>query len=164
MAMKITLEEFLGVDEVPAPSAAVMAEKMTIETLTDVFLRMKQLDMNQKQLAEMLDVTPSALSKLLSNGTNLRYSTVCKLAEALDCDIVAPKLVPLETGSVSRKVGTTSSQMTFSTEVYARLNDKKAGEEYEKLCSNESDAVEEETFDWNFIRSQVMSKWATGVK
>lgn len=134
MAMKVTLEEFLGTEEAAAPAAETMTEKMTLDTLADVFSRMKELGINQKQLANKLDITASALSKLLSNGSNLRYSTVARLAAALDCDVVAPKLVPVETASVYESVGTTSSQMTSRTEVHGRISGKALDIQYAMLC------------------------------
>lgn len=134
MTMKVTLEEFLGTEEAAAPAAETMTEKMTLDTLADVFSRMKKLGINQKQLAGKLSITASALSKLLSNGSNLRYSTVARLAAALDCDVVAPKLVPIETVSTYESIGTISSQMTSRTEVHRRISGKALDIQYEMLC------------------------------
>lgn len=130
MAMKVTLEEFLGTEAPTTPAAETMTEKMTIDTLSDVFLRMKELGINQKQLAERLGISASALSKLLSNGSNLRYSTVARLAAALDCDVVSPKLVPIETESTYESIGTLSSQMTSRTEVHERINGRELDSQY----------------------------------
>ena len=134
MAIRVSLEEFLGSEASAAPSAETMTEKMTIDTLADVFLRMKELSVNQKQLAERLGISASALSKLLSNGSNLRYSTVARLAAALKCDVVPPKLVPIEAESVYENIGTLSSQMTSRTEVHQRINSRELDSQYKSLC------------------------------
>lgn len=96
MSMKMTLEEFAGVEEVDAPSPDAMAAKMALDIQADVFLRMKQLGIKQKDLAKLMGITPAAVSKLLSNGANLRFSSVARIAATLNCRVESPKLVPLE--------------------------------------------------------------------
>lgn len=135
MAMKIDLNEFLGVEKADDPTAEVMTAKMTLDTLADVFMRMKDLGIRQKDLAEALGVTPAAVSKMLSNGSNPRFSTVAKVAEALGCDVVAPKLVPLESKIVDMSTSTLSSQRKAITAVY---NSDGIESEYEDLCFDDN--------------------------
>ena len=135
MAMKVDLNEFLGVEKTDDPTWEVMAAKMTLDLLADVFARMKELGIKQKDLAEAMDVSPAAVSKLLSNGSNPRFNTVAKLAEALGCDVVAPKLAPLEKRCVEMSANTLSSQRKAVTAVY---NADDIDSEFEGLCSDGS--------------------------
>ncbi|WP_307982183.1 helix-turn-helix transcriptional regulator [uncultured Senegalimassilia sp.] len=87
MAMKVSLEEFLGVDEAPKPSFETVAAKMALDFESEVFLHMKKLGIRQKDLAKLMGVTPPAVSKLLSNTSNLTFKTIAKIAVAMGCTV-----------------------------------------------------------------------------
>ena len=87
MAMKVSLEEFLGVDEAPKPSFETVAAKMALDFESEVFLYMKKLGLRQKDLAKLMGVTPAAVSKLLSNTSNLTFKTIAKIAVAMGCTV-----------------------------------------------------------------------------
>lgn len=87
MAMKVTLEELLGSDEIPKPSYENVAAKMALDFEASVFLRLKELGMKRKDLADLLNVSPAAISKSLSEDSNLTLKTMAKIAVALGCEI-----------------------------------------------------------------------------
>lgn len=117
MAMKMTLKEFMGVEEVDAPSPDAMSAKMALDVQADAFLRMKQLGIKQKDLANLMGITPAAVSKLLSNGANLRFSSVARIAAALNCKVESPKLVPLEESAAKGGSPITYAAVSFSVDV-----------------------------------------------
>lgn len=61
MAMKVTREEFLGVDEPLKPTFENVAAKMALDFEADVFLRLKELGLKRKDLARLLNVSPAVL-------------------------------------------------------------------------------------------------------
>ena len=106
----------------------------------------KAIGMKQKDLAESLDVTPAAVSKLLSDGSNLRNSSIAKVAVALKCDVIPAKLVPIEERSSKETSSTLSSGMTVTTTIHKEVgspnieNDQEfdsVDEEYRELCAQE---------------------------
>ena len=116
MAMKMTLKEFMGVEEVEAPSPDAMSAKMALDVQADAFLRMKQLGIKQKDLADLMGITPAAVSKLLSNGANLRFSSVARIAAALNCRVESPKLVPLGERTLEENSPTTYAVVSFAVD------------------------------------------------
>lgn len=92
MALKVSLEDFLGVDEIPAPSAAVIAAKMLLDFESDVFDRLKELGLTQKDLADRMGLRAATISKTLSTGSNPTIKTIAKIAEALGCTVASPAL------------------------------------------------------------------------
>ena len=92
MALKVSKEEFLGVDELGIPDPEVMSAKMALDFEVDVFRRMKDLGITQKDLAKMLGVTPATVSKTLSKTSNMTFKTAARIAHALGCVIDAPEL------------------------------------------------------------------------
>lgn len=94
MAMRMTMAEFASDETLQETSPDVMASKMTLDFQADAYMRMKELGIKQKDLADILNVSPAAVSKMFSCDQNLRVSTMAKIAAALDCQIASPKLVP----------------------------------------------------------------------
>lgn len=131
MTMKMTRADFLGTEEVDEFTWELMAAKMTLDLLADVYARMKELGIKQKDLADALGVTPAAISKLLSNGSNPRFSTVAKLAEALGCDVVAPKLIPFEKKASVVSAEPVSPQIQVVAAVHEAMGNKRADHAYE---------------------------------
>ena len=87
MAMKVSREEFLGVDEPLKPSFENIAAKMALDFEADVFKRLKELGLKRKDLAQLLNVSPPAVSKLLTENSNMTLKTMAKIATALGCEI-----------------------------------------------------------------------------
>ena len=87
MAMKVSREEFLGVDKPLKPNFENVAAKMALDFEADVFMRLKELGLRRKDLAELLNVTPAAVSKLLAENSNMTLKTMAKIATALGCEI-----------------------------------------------------------------------------
>lgn len=131
MAMKVTLSDFLGTEEAIKHDWELISSKMTLDFLADVFVRMKELGIKQKDLAKAMGVTPAAVSKQLSNGSNPRFSTVAKLAEALGCDVVAPKLVPLDDKPYHASAEPVSPQIQVVVAAHEEAVDKRANRVYE---------------------------------
>lgn len=89
MAMKVTLEEFLGVEEKPALTPENIAFKSALDFEAEVFKKLKEKNLSQKDLADILDISPAAVSKMLTRGSNITIKTMAKIAFALDC-VLAP--------------------------------------------------------------------------
>lgn len=94
--MKVSREEFLGVDEPLQSNFESVAAKMALDFEADVFMRLKELGMKRKDLAKLLGVSPAAVSKTLTAGSNMTLKTMAKIATALGCDIS-----PIRLNSVS---------------------------------------------------------------
>ena len=87
MAMKVSREEFLGVDESLKPNFENVAAKMALDFEANVFMRLKELGLKRKDLAQLLNVSPAAVSKLLTENSNMTLKTMAKIATALGCEI-----------------------------------------------------------------------------
>ena len=87
MAMKVSREEFLGVDEPLKPNFENVAAKMALDFEANVFTRLKELGLKRKDLAQLLNVSPAAVSKLLTENSNMTLKTMAKIAAALGCEI-----------------------------------------------------------------------------
>jgi transcriptional regulator with XRE-family HTH domain len=92
MAMKVSREEFLGVDELDSPSGDVMSAQMVLGFEASVFRVMEDQGITQKELAERLGVTPATVSKTLSKTSNMTFETAANIAHALGCVIDAPSI------------------------------------------------------------------------
>lgn len=92
MALKVSRKEFLGVEDLGIPEPEVMSAKMVLDFEVDVFRRMEDLGITQKDLAKMLGVTPATVSKTLSKTSNMTFKTAAKIAHALGCVIDSPEL------------------------------------------------------------------------
>ena len=85
--MKVSREEFLGIDEPLKPNIETVAAKMAVDFEADVFMRLKELGLKRKDLARLLNVSPAAVSKLLTENSNMTLKTMDKIATALGCEI-----------------------------------------------------------------------------
>ena len=85
--MKVSREEFLGIDEPLKPNFENVAAKMALDFEADVFMRLKELGLKRKDLARLLNVSPAAVSKLLTENSNMTLKTMAKIATALGCEI-----------------------------------------------------------------------------
>lgn len=85
--MKVSRKEFLGIDEPLKPDFENVAAKMALAFEASVFLRLKELGLKQKDLAQLLSVSPAAVSKLLTENSNMTLKTMAKIAVALGCEI-----------------------------------------------------------------------------
>lgn len=95
MAMKVSREEFLGVDEPLKPSFDNVAAKMALDFEAEVFMRLKKLGLKRKDLAELLGVSPAAVSKLLAENSNMTLKTMAKVAVALGCEVSSIRLTEI---------------------------------------------------------------------
>ena len=92
MSMKVTLEEFLNAEKKPALSPENIAFKTTLDFEAEVFKKLHEKNLSQKDLARLLDVSPTAVSKMLTKGANITIKTMAKIAHALDCVLAPIKL------------------------------------------------------------------------
>lgn len=95
MAMKVSLEEFLGTEEDYSLCPEVVAEKMLLDFEADVFFCLKNKGLKKKDLAELLGVSAATVSKMLAEGSNLTLKSIARIASALDCSVSSPRLQPL---------------------------------------------------------------------
>lgn len=86
MTMYVTREEFLGRDEPLPPSVNTVLFKLMLDFEIEVYKRLKELGLKQKDLAELLNVSPAAVSKMLSPTGNISLRTMAKVAVALGCE------------------------------------------------------------------------------
>lgn len=78
--------------------------------LRAILLRMKELGVNQTELAKRMKVSRPYITKVLSQDVNFSFRTAAKLAEALKMDFM-PLLIPSseEEGDVEMEVSKTLS-------------------------------------------------------
>lgn len=95
MAMKVSREEFLGVDEPLKPSFDNVAAKMALDFEVEVFMRLNKLGLKRKDLAKLLGVSPAAVSKLLTENSNMTLKSMAKVAVALGCEISPIRLTEI---------------------------------------------------------------------
>ena len=140
MTMKISLEDFLGVDEVPGQSAKEIAAAMALEFEASVFSRLKALGMKQKDLAARLGVSQATVSKTLSSHSNMTFKTAARIAAALGCSVRPPillsphfvdELMPVD-WRLSSGVSETSRSETYLKEPSDFA--KNLDEDYKRLC------------------------------
>jgi len=55
-----------------------------------VLRALKDKSMKQTDLAEVLNVTPQQISKIVKGQENLTLETICKIEKALDIEIITP--------------------------------------------------------------------------
>ena len=65
-------------------SSGYTVDRMLIEFFEDVTKRMQELRMTRAELAERLGISAPAVTRMLGGRTDLKVSTVAKLALALD--------------------------------------------------------------------------------
>jgi len=126
MSMKVSLLDFIDSEKLPKPSPENIAYKVVLDFEAEVFLKLKEKGLSQKDIAEILDISPSAISKMLTKGTNLTIKTMAKIAYALDCYLSPIELKEMdekafweviESESVSASISFASSYMSKSTHV-----------------------------------------------
>lgn len=76
-------EEF---KQLESPNARLIDKQMEIAAQISRYIR--QLGINQKELAEKADIGESQLSEILRGEANPTLKTLVKIEAALDCDIV----------------------------------------------------------------------------
>lgn len=81
-----TAEEILGLDEPLPPNIDTVQFKLMLDFSIAVFVRLEELGLKQKDLAELLNVSPAAVSKMLSPIGNISLRTMAKVAVALGCE------------------------------------------------------------------------------
>lgn len=141
MTMKITLEDFLGTEDIPAPSPDEIASTMALDFEASVFCKLKELGLKQKDIALRLGVSPATISKALSSSSNMTFKTAARIAAALDCDVRSPILKP----SIRASLGTptawrlsVNASETSQTETCYRTfgeDDATIDESYRRLCA-----------------------------
>lgn len=62
-------------------------ERIILNLTEDICQRMETLKMNRTQLANKLDVTPAAVTKILNGNSNFTLRTLLTLSDALDADL-----------------------------------------------------------------------------
>lgn len=77
----------------------LLAYEMSMAFSNQIIKRCDELNVTLSQLAKMLGISPSTLSEKL-NGQNMTLKSIASMALALDCDVDAPELVPLESSEV----------------------------------------------------------------
>ena len=87
------------IDRAPAYAAAVEAEKRIEDSCIEMRLalrdRRKQMGLDQKTLADRLEVSQSAISKVENGGGDIGLMTILRYAAALDLSL---KLTPTDNG------------------------------------------------------------------
>lgn len=140
MTMRISLEDFLGVEEAPEKSAEEIASTMALNFEAAVFGRLKELGLKQKDLAARLGVSPATVSKTLSSNSNITFRTAARIAAALGCSVQSPILLPslstVEGASAAWQLSSGASE-TSRSEIYLRESSDFAAnldEDYRRLC------------------------------
>jgi transcriptional regulator with XRE-family HTH domain len=71
--------------------------ELSLAFTESILLRMEELDgLSRKELAERMGATKPYVTKLLKGESNFTFETLVKLAQALECRIEPPALVPNE--------------------------------------------------------------------
>lgn len=92
MAMRMTVDEFVGNDVGNRSSAERIAFKLALDFEASVFFELEKRHMTRKDLAERMGVSAPAVTKMLSKGSNLTLKSIAKIAAALGCEVTAAKL------------------------------------------------------------------------
>lgn len=92
MAMKMTVDEFVGKDVGNKSSAERIAFKLALDFEASVFSELEKRHMTRKDLARRMEISAPAVTKMLSKGSNLTLKSMAKIAAALGCEVTAAKL------------------------------------------------------------------------
>lgn len=92
MAMRMTVDEFVGKDVGNRSSAERIAFKLALDFEASVFSELEKRHMTRKDLARRMEISAPAVTKMLSKGSNLTLKSMAKIAAALGCDVTAAKL------------------------------------------------------------------------
>ncbi len=95
-----------------------------LDVIYDISRIMKSKKINKKELAKKMDVSPAYITKIMKGEQNLSMETIAKIAVALDCDFIAPKIYETEICDIDLYD-------------YSTLNYEQEGEQY-KLQSIEN--------------------------
>lgn len=76
------------------------AEQLILDIVVQIGSALEEKDVTQEKLAEQLDISPSALSQLLSGQQNVSLKRLVKVAMALGMRWEVPKLVPFESPEI----------------------------------------------------------------
>lgn len=79
-----------------------VAEQLILDIVVQIAAVMEEEGIAQKDLAEELDISPSALSQLLSGQQNVSLKRLVKVAMALGMRWEVPKLVPFDSPEIVR--------------------------------------------------------------
>jgi transcriptional regulator with XRE-family HTH domain len=71
-------------------------EELSLAFTESILLRMEELSLSGKDLADRMGSTKPYVSKLLKGKNNFTLETLVKLARALECRIEPPQLLPNE--------------------------------------------------------------------
>lgn len=72
-------------------------EELAILEFTEALIaRLETLSLSKVEWAKKLDTKPSQITRLLAGRNNFTLRTMVKLARSLQCDLVAPGLLPQE--------------------------------------------------------------------
>lgn len=85
-----------------------LAEQLLIDIAITIGNVMDEQGINQKELAERLSISKSAVSQLLRGDKNISMERLVRVAHALNRRVEVPKLLPLTSPNVER-VDTTVS-------------------------------------------------------
>lgn len=79
-----------------------VAEQLILDIVVQIATVMEDEGIVQKELAEELDISPSAMSQLLSGQQNVSLKRLVKVALALGMRWDVPKLIPFESPHIER--------------------------------------------------------------
>jgi transcriptional regulator with XRE-family HTH domain len=79
-----------------------VAEQLILDIMVKIGAVMEEEDITQKDLADALDISASAMSQLLSGDQNVSIKRLVKVALALGMQWETPKLVPFEANDIER--------------------------------------------------------------
>ena len=79
-----------------------VAEQLILDIMVQIGTVMEEEGITQKELADALDVSASAMSQLLSGDQNVSIKRLVKVALALGMQWEVPNLVPLEANNIER--------------------------------------------------------------
>ncbi|MCF0190885.1 MAG: helix-turn-helix transcriptional regulator [Marinilabiliaceae bacterium] len=69
-----------------------------------VLLRMKELQLTQKALAERMNCTQQYVSKILKGNENLSLDTMTRLEDALEINLILPIASPFQSSRVEEDI------------------------------------------------------------
>ncbi len=79
-----------------------VAEQLILDIMVQIGTVMEEKEITQKELADELDISASAMSQLLSADQNVSIRRLVKVALALGMQWEVPNLVPFESTDVER--------------------------------------------------------------
>lgn len=97
-------DDFVGLQTDPE----YLAEQLLIDIAIAIGDVMDEQNINQKALAERLDISKSAVSQLLRGDQNITMERLVRVAHALNRRVKAPELLPLASPDVERVQTTVS--------------------------------------------------------